>query len=78
MISVELKRPDNNQDPEQIDIILDPEGLEAVLAQLKLLADGRTDHVHLMSEAWGGTHLETEPQLPGGLSLHHLKFILRR
>jgi hypothetical protein len=46
---------------DQLQIYLDREGLADLLAQLKFLSDDRTDHVHLMSESWGGSHLSEEP-----------------
>jgi len=52
---------------------VDSHGLESLLAQLRFLKEGRTDHVHLMSEAWGGTHLSDRPQTPANTIIHRLR-----
>jgi len=36
-----------------LDVILDREGLEALLRKLQWLEQQKTDHFHLFSEAWG-------------------------
>jgi hypothetical protein len=48
MLSFELKRTSTQDQPDELEVYCDREGLEALLAQLRLLKDGRTDHVHLM------------------------------
>ena len=64
--------------PEELQIHLDREGLTALLAQLAFLEDGRTDHVHLMSESWGGGHLEDQPRSVDWVSIRHVKISLSR
>ena len=73
MLSFELKRPTSSSSPDELEVILDLEGLESLLAQLRFLKEGRTDHVHLMSEAWGGTHLSDRPQIPTNTTIHSVK-----
>lgn len=51
--------------PEELEIHLDNEGLQSLLAQLKLLEKGRTDHVHLMSESWGEVILTMSRKIRG-------------
>ena len=70
MLSFELKRRDPSAPADVLEVILDSEGLESLLAQLRFLKEGRTDHVHLMSEAWGGTHLSDRPQAPTNTTIH--------
>ena len=73
MMSFEIKRPATGQIPEELEIYVDRNGLESLLAQLGFLRDGRTDHVHLMSTSWGGVHLEDQPQTAEFASIHHVK-----
>lgn len=77
MLSFELKRPKPDQHPDELEIILDSEGLEALMAQLRLLQKKQTEHAHLMSEAWGGTHLENKPLVGENTAIHHVKISLR-
>ncbi len=72
MLSIELKKSDLSATPDEIEIVLDGEGLDSLLAQLRFL-QGRADHVHLMSEAWGGSHLEGIAQTEANSIIHHVK-----
>lgn len=71
MISFEMS------DTEQLEIYLDRLGLADFLAQIKLLDDHKTDHVHLMPESWGGSHLEDEPVNASAKVIRHVKIIMR-
>lgn len=77
MLSFELKRSLARDDPEELEIYCDADGLESLLAQLLLLKRGRTEHVHLMAESWGGTHLDDVPQDSSRVPLRHVKVLLR-
>jgi hypothetical protein len=77
MISIEIKTPNPGAKPDEIEINLDADGLRSLLSQLEFLKDGRTDHVHLMSESWGGTHLEEQPRTDAGTAVRHVKILLR-
>lgn len=77
MISIEIKTPKPGATPDEIEINLDAGGLRSLLSQLEFLKDGRADHVHLMSESWGGTHLEEQPRNDAGTAVRHVKIILR-
>ena len=77
MISIEIKTPKPGATPDEIEINLDADGLRSLLSQLELLKDGRTDHVHLLSESWGGTHLEEQPRNDDGTAVRHVKILLR-
>jgi hypothetical protein len=77
MISFEVKQPKSGGAPDELEIHLDQDGLRSLLSQLGFLEDGRTDHVHLMSESWGGAHLEDQPQTAGNAAIRHVKVLLR-
>jgi hypothetical protein len=77
MISIEIKTPKPGATPDEIEINLDADGLRSLLSQLEFLKDGRTDHVHLMSKSWGGTHLEEQPRNDAGTAVRHVKILLR-
>jgi hypothetical protein len=77
MLSFELKRGERNNDVEQLDVYCDLNGLESLIGQLKLLKEGRTEHVDLMARSWGGTHLDESPQAPNNVSVRHVKVLLR-
>lgn len=70
MISFELTNPNN---PDELEIYLDRDGLAGLLAQLKFLCDGKTDHVHLMAESWGGDQLRETPERGTSVALKHVK-----
>ena len=77
MISIELRDRGASPAPDELEIYVDPKGLEVLLFQLKLLAEGKTDHVHLMSEEWGGTHLSGNATTTGNTPVHHMKIALK-
>ena len=77
MLSFELKKGGSPNEPDEVEIYCDMEGLDSLIAQLRFLKDGRTEHVHLMSEAWGGVHLDDRPQDPANAPIHHVKILLR-
>jgi hypothetical protein len=62
---------------DELDVIFDREGLEGLLSQLQFLRDGRTDHVHLMAESWGGSHLSELPVGTGSTPIRHVKISMR-
>ncbi|XOV88335.1 MAG: Imm32 family immunity protein [Pseudomonadota bacterium] len=73
-IVVEIIRPPANEEPSEVNLRLDSEGVDALIHQLTNLKEKKTEHVHLMSPSWG---MEI-----GGLSeefsddsylVHHLK-----
>jgi len=75
MISFEFKT--DAIPPDEIEVWLDEEGLSSLLAQLRFLADAKTEHIHLMSDSWGGNHLSSEPVDPKNTLIHHVKILLR-
>jgi hypothetical protein len=70
MLSFELKGSD------ELEVFCDAEGLDSFVAQLDLLKSAKTDHVHLMSASWGGTHLEDTPISGANATLRHVKIYL--
>jgi len=77
MISFELKTPKPGATADELEVFVDRNGLESLLAQLKFLADGKTEHVHLMAESWGGSHLTDEPRSRENIPIRHVKVVLR-
>ncbi len=77
MLSFELKRSPNRDDPSELEVYCDRSGLESLLAQLMFLKEGRTDHVHLMAFEWGGTHLDNSPQNAIHIPVRHVKILLK-
>lgn len=70
MLSFELKGSD------ELEVLCDAAGLDSLVAQLDLLKSTKTDHVHLTSASWGGTHLEDTPISSANATLHHVKIYL--
>ena len=78
MIAIEVKQAKAGEDPTQVVMTLDREGLQILVWQLKFLTDGRTDHLDLMSESWGGTFLEDAPRAsPNNHPIHYMKVMLK-
>jgi hypothetical protein len=75
MLSFELKNADGKT-VDELEIFMDRDGLESLLAQLKFLREGKTEHVHLMAESWGGSHLSQRPQGHANVSIRHVKIML--
>lgn len=76
MLRFELKKAKSGEAPDELEVFLDVRGLESLLAQLRFLKDGRTEHVHLMSESWGGTHLDDQPHKSESTVIRHVKILL--
>lgn len=70
MLKIEVKRPDDSEDPCLIDICMTLEGLRSLLKQLAWLETQRTDHIHLFSEDWGGHDLTVDPNSKTGIPIH--------
>jgi hypothetical protein len=77
MLSFELKKTTGQEAPEELEVYCDVDGLDSLMAQLQLLKEKRTEHVHLMARTWGGTHLDDSPQDVGHVALRHVKIVLR-
>jgi hypothetical protein len=78
MLSFEFKRSSLQDQIDELEIYCDRPGLESLVAQLRLLAEGHTEHVHLMAPEWGGTHLDDSPQVPEQIPIRHVKILLLR
>ncbi len=77
MIAIQLKESSIGKLPDEVEIYLDAAGLDSLLAQLNFLKSGKTEHIHLMSESWGGNHLEDKSVDLGAVAIQHLKILLR-
>jgi hypothetical protein len=77
MLSFELKMVGSGEVAEEMEVFFDAVGLESLLTQLNFLKKGQTEHIHLMSESWGGTHLDNQPQQLANTTIKHVKFLLR-
>jgi len=74
IFSVEVKAADQlQQEPSEVEIYLDEEGLDFLLSQLAFLKQKKTDHIHLMTPSWGGDELTEDRQNPSNLLVHHLR-----
>jgi hypothetical protein len=74
MLSFELK----NGQGDELEVQCDSTGLQSLLAQLQLLIEGQTEHVHLMAESWGGSHLDEHPHTAANRAIRHVKITLWR
>ena len=72
MLSFELRKH-KVEGPDELEIYLDDKGLESLMAQLNFLREAKTDHVHLMSDAWGGGDLNDRPVFPENSMVQHVK-----
>jgi len=63
-----------DKDSEQLEIHADASGLQELVSQLKKLAaiEG-SDHIHLMTEDWGGDELSSDKQNNKAELIHHVK-----
>lgn len=79
-ISVEMKDGDQldriKAEGGEVEIYLDNEGLDFLLSQLSFLKNRKTDHVHLMTSAWGGCELTEGVRNTNSLPVHHLRVLL--
>ena len=77
MLSFEVKPFKPGVLPDELEVFLDRAGLESLLAQLAFFKDGKSDHVHLMAESWGGSHLDERPQGCDNAPIRHVKMYFR-
>ena len=61
---------------DEIEIRLDTSGLDDLMAQLTMLRTHQTDHIHLMSPNWGGSHLDTNGSELGRRVVNHVKITI--
>lgn len=65
MLSFELKKPEPDRHPDELEVFLDSEGLESLVAQFRLLQERQTEHVHIMSVSWGAVIWMISPKMLG-------------
>ena len=76
MITVEIVCADSGTPKDIVEIYFDKEGLSELLARLRLIEDGKSDHVHLMSESWGLGDLDEDLHRATNKLVHHLQLSL--
>ena len=63
-----------DKDSEQLEIHADSEGLEELVKQIKKLTGFEgNEHLHLMTEDWGGEELSNDKQNEKSELIHHVK-----
>lgn len=76
MISIEIKSESTNTSLQEIELFIDTEGIDVLMGQLSLLKACKTDHLHFMSDDWGGSELSSKPIGDGNAIIHHAKIYL--
>lgn len=77
MMSIELKPAKDEKPSAAVEIHLDAAGLESLMAQLRFLQEGKTEHIDLLSKEWGGADLEDRPQVAENTAIRWIKIMLR-
>ena len=63
-----------DKDSEQLEIHTDSEGLKELVKQIKKLTSVEgNEHLHLMTEDWGGEELSSSKQNEKSELIHHVK-----
>ena len=63
-----------DKDAEQLEIHADSEGLKELVKHIKKLASVEgNEHLHLMTEDWGGEELSNDKQNEKSELIHHVK-----
>jgi hypothetical protein len=63
-----------DKESEQLEIHMDKKGLNNLIAQLtKLASYDSEEHLHLMTDDWGGDELSSEKQNSNAELIHHVK-----
>jgi hypothetical protein len=78
MLRITLRKPEAGQSPDVVDVFLDGEGLASLIAQLLFLKDGKTDHVDLLDESWGGTHFDSGKPTRDAMPIRYVKITIHR
>ena len=74
MLSFEMKPLED--ETSELEVYMDKDGLQTLLTQLGFLQAGKTDHVHLMPESWGGYDLLDQPVIKNNKPIQHVKIYL--
>lgn len=74
VLSIELKADEDELQNAEIEIYCDTQGLQLLIMQLLRLQQSKekSDHVHFMTKAWGGTELDETIQGQGNNIVNHL------
>lgn len=63
-----------DKESEQLEIHADAQGLSDLAVQLKKISDGEgEEHLHLMTEGWGGDELSNNKQNSNAELINHVK-----
>jgi hypothetical protein len=65
MLTVEI-----NEQQQSVEIFLDTNGVDQLIATLLSIRDKKEHHAHLMTEAWGGKELDGVPHRTNRLINH--------
>jgi hypothetical protein len=76
MITVEIGFLEDGTISEEVEIYFDNEGLDYLCYRLGHMKNGKTDHLHLMSESWGMDDLSETTHQPRNRTAHHLRITL--
>ena len=64
------------EDSDVVELHGDSDGLLALAELLKSLATSNSpDHIHLLSDVWGGSTLTSQAQSERGTVVHHVKIM---
>lgn len=77
MLRFMLRKPETDKPPEVLDVFLDDEGLDSLLAQLRFLKEKKTDHLDLLDESWGGTHFDGGMPSKDATPIRYVKIAMR-
>jgi hypothetical protein len=73
IFTVEIKDVDKaSQGMAKVEIFLDCQGLQELVTQLGHLKT-HGDHIHLLTESWGGGPLTEDKQVSANALVHHLR-----
>lgn len=65
-----------DKESERLEIHADTQGLNDLLVQLEKLSDCKEEeHVHLMTEDWGGNELSNDKQNSSSELINHVKIL---
>lgn len=77
-LSLEIGKVKPGEEPCEVEVCFDEEGLDVLISRLDLLKSKKTDHVHLFTPAWGMDDEDlTEDKLKkDNFLVHHMKLNL--
>src|SRR3954466_12883938 len=76
MLTTEIVLTPEGAVSDEVEIYFDKEGLEYLIYRLSHILEGKTNHIHLMSESWGTGELNEISHKPNNNTVHHLRMTL--